>query len=74
MLVYLAVSQQLPHNPCIRGMLAGRFEDDITAAKAYDKAAVYLYGVNAITNFGLEACQADTTEVNLLLVCIGLLL
>jgi hypothetical protein len=43
--------------------LTGRFEDDITAAKAYDKAAVYLYGSNAITNFGLEACQVDPTEV-----------
>lgn len=42
---------------------AGRFEDDVAAAKAYDKAAVYLYGSNAITNFGLEACQVDPTEV-----------
>ncbi|WIA42176.1 hypothetical protein OEZ86_009440 [Tetradesmus obliquus] len=41
----------------------GRFEDAITAARAYDKAAVYLYGASAITNFGLEACLADPTEV-----------
>jgi hypothetical protein len=33
-----------------------RFEEAIAAAKAYDKAAVYLYGASAITNFGLEAC------------------
>lgn len=33
------------------------------AAKAYDKAALYLYGDKAITNFGLQACQQDTTEV-----------
>lgn len=44
--------------------LLGRFEDDISAAKAYDKAAVYLYGANAITNFGLEAVQADPAEVS----------
>jgi hypothetical protein len=35
-----------------------RFEEAIAAAKAYDKAAVYLYGASAITNFGLEACLA----------------
>lgn len=40
-----------------------RFQDAVAAAKAYDKAAVYLYGANAITNFGLEACLADPTEV-----------
>eukprot|EP00775_Hariotina_reticulata_P002096 gene2096-2414_t len=42
----------------------GRFEDDVAAAKAYDKAAVYLYGANAITNFGIQACQEDPTEVS----------
>eukprot|EP00878_Enallax_costatus_P000920 GHUV01001050.1.p1 GENE.GHUV01001050.1~~GHUV01001050.1.p1 ORF type:complete len:558 (+),score=158.89 GHUV01001050.1:159-1676(+) len=42
----------------------GRFDDDITAARAYDKAAVYLYGTNAITNFPLEVCLADHTEVS----------
>jgi hypothetical protein len=26
----------------------GRFDNDVTAAKAYDKAAVYLYGSNAM--------------------------
>lgn len=50
--------------PCVPPVWpAGRFEDDVAAAKAYDKAAVYLYGSNAITNFGLEACQVDPTEV-----------
>lgn len=53
---------QLPTQ--ITSMLgAGRFDEDVAAAKAYDKAAVFLYGSNAITNFGLEACQVDPTEV-----------
>jgi hypothetical protein len=43
----------------------GRYEDDITAAKAYDKAAVYLYGANAITNFGLSQVAEDPTEVSI---------
>lgn len=43
-------------------LLPCRFEDAITAAKAYDKAAVYLYGASAITNFGLEACLAGGSE------------
>lgn len=34
---------------------AGRYPDDVTAAKAYDKAAVYLYGSAAVTNFGEAA-------------------
>lgn len=42
---------------------ACRFQDAITAAKAYDKAAVYLYGVSAITNFGIDACLSDPTGV-----------
>jgi hypothetical protein len=45
--------------------VTGRYEDDITAAKAYDKAAVYLYGANAITNFGLSQVADDQTEVRL---------
>lgn len=45
-------------------LCAGRYTDEFSAVKAYDKAAVYLYGRSAITNFGLEACKADcTTEV-----------
>jgi hypothetical protein len=45
-------------------LCAGRYADEFSAAKAYDKAAVYLYSRSAITNFGLEACKADcTTEV-----------
>lgn len=57
---------RLPHNtnttPC--ALLAGRFPDETEAARAYDKAAVHLYGRNAITNFGLEDCMQDPTEVS----------
>jgi hypothetical protein len=51
--------------PALLLLLTGRYEDDITAAKAYDKAAVYLYGANAITNFGLSQVVDDPTEVRL---------
>jgi hypothetical protein len=47
---------------------AGRYEDELTAAKAYDKAAVYLYGSSANTNFELLECLQDTTEVSALLL------
>jgi hypothetical protein len=47
----------------LRLPVSGRYEDDVTAAKAYDKAAVYLYGANAITNFGLAQVAEDPTEV-----------
>uniref|UniRef100_A0A383WET2 AP2/ERF domain-containing protein n=1 Tax=Tetradesmus obliquus TaxID=3088 RepID=A0A383WET2_TETOB len=42
----------------------GRYEDEGEAAKAYDKAAVFLYGAGAVTNFGLVACLEDPTEVS----------
>lgn len=51
------------YSPVLAHVAPGRYEDDLTAAKAYDKSAYYLYGANAITNFGLEACLADITEV-----------
>jgi hypothetical protein len=56
-------TQNLPHqtpNALLGAVSAvnNRFEEAIAAAKAYDKAAVYLYGASAITNFGLEACLA----------------
>lgn len=44
-------------------LISGRYTDEVEAAKAYDKAAYYLYGDAAITNFGLEAVRKDTTEV-----------
>jgi hypothetical protein len=52
---------------------AGRYEDELTAAKAYDKAAVYLYVSSANTNFGLLECLQDTTEVSALLLLLLLL-
>jgi hypothetical protein len=53
-----------PLKNCL-AVFAGRYSDDIAAATAYDKAAMYLYGRNAITNFGLDACQKDQTEVSI---------
>ncbi|KAF6260191.1 hypothetical protein COO60DRAFT_914794 [Scenedesmus sp. NREL 46B-D3] len=43
----------------------GRYEDEASAAGAYDKAAVFLYGTSAITNFGLDSCLKDPTEAAL---------
>ncbi|KAF8057657.1 CRL5 [Scenedesmus sp. PABB004] len=42
----------------------GRFKSDTAAARAYDKAAVYLYGAKAILNFSLEETLADPLEVS----------
>ncbi|WIA23301.1 hypothetical protein OEZ85_000068 [Tetradesmus obliquus] len=46
----------------------GWYYDKWAAAKAYDKAAVYLYGDSAITNFGIAACQDDPTQVSNLII------
>ncbi|WIA43767.1 hypothetical protein OEZ86_010190 [Tetradesmus obliquus] len=46
----------------------GWYYDRMAAAKAYDKAAVFLYGASAITNFGIAACQEDPTQVSSLIV------
>jgi hypothetical protein len=51
-------AQHPPHQAPTALSAVTRFEEAIAAAKAYDKAAVYLYGASAITNFGLEACLA----------------
>jgi hypothetical protein len=47
-------------------LFAGHYqiEEELLAARAYDKASMWLYGARAITNFGLEACQLDPTEVS----------
>lgn len=42
----------------------GRFKDDVAAARAYDKAAVYLYGSKAVLNFTMAECLADPSEVS----------
>lgn len=49
-------------------LAAGRYDNEITAAKAYDKAAVYLYGANAITNTGLSQVAEDPSEVRRLCI------
>ncbi|WIA23314.1 hypothetical protein OEZ85_000081 [Tetradesmus obliquus] len=38
------------------------------AAMAHDKAAVFLHGSKAVTNFGLAACLEDPTEVSSFIV------
>jgi hypothetical protein len=35
----------------------------VAAARAYDKAAYYLYGHKAILNFGFEDVESDPTPV-----------
>jgi hypothetical protein len=41
----------------------GRYKDETAAARAYDNAALFLYGGKAILNFTMEDCLADTSEV-----------
>lgn len=53
----------LPFSCRICNYATGRYTDAVSAARAYDKAAVYLYGDNAITNFGLQSVQADPSQV-----------
>jgi hypothetical protein len=43
---------------------AGFYHNQEAGAMAYDKAALYLYGGRAITNFGVAACLEDPTEVS----------
>lgn len=43
----------------------GRFKDARVAARAYDRAAYFLYGEKAILNFSMEAAAADQGEVPL---------
>jgi hypothetical protein len=43
----------------------GRFRDALDAAKAYDRAAYYLYGEKAILNFSMEEAAADQGSVPL---------
>jgi hypothetical protein len=37
----------------------GRFKTAELAARAYDRAAVFVYGGHAVTNFGINAAQID---------------
>jgi hypothetical protein len=62
--VWVNYCQRHLSRPPVLWLGAGRYEDDITAGKAYDKAAVYLYGANAITNFGHSLVAEDPTEVS----------
>lgn len=50
----------LPHSLCTQHSQLTLAPDMVPAFLPL-QAAVYLYGANAITNFGLEACLADTT-------------
>jgi hypothetical protein len=52
----------------------GRYRDDVTAARAYDKAAVYLYGSKAILNFSMEVSLPATVASHAcsLLLCTAL--
>jgi hypothetical protein len=54
---------------CGKQRHVGRYRDDVTAARAYDKAAAYLYGSKAILNFSMEVRpqQAETCNVALLI-------
>ncbi|WIA42800.1 hypothetical protein OEZ86_008737 [Tetradesmus obliquus] len=49
---------------CGKQRHVGRYRDDVTAARAYDKAAVYLYGSKAILNFSMAECLADPSEIS----------
>jgi hypothetical protein len=43
----------------------GRFKDALVAARAYDRAAYFLYGEKAILNFSMEEAAADQGDVPL---------
>lgn len=61
------------YTACFHLHIAGRYADDVAAAKAYDKAAVYLYGSQAITNFGLQACLEDPTPVMMAIAALSIM-
>ena len=43
----------------------GRFKDALVAARAYDRAAYFLYGEKAVLNFNMEEAAADQGDVPL---------
>jgi hypothetical protein len=42
----------------------GRYYNEVEAARAFDRAALCIYGEMAITNFGLDAARADPAPVS----------
>jgi hypothetical protein len=42
----------------------GRYYSEVEAARAFDRAALCIYGEMAITNFGLDAARADPSPVS----------
>jgi hypothetical protein len=62
--VHRAFHHALPHctTPHAQRHI-GRFKDEVDAARAYDKAAHFLYGPRAVLNFSLKEAAEDTSKV-----------
>jgi hypothetical protein len=59
----LSATCLLPFTPQQRHI--GRFKDALVAARAYDRAAYFLYGKKAVLNFSMEEAAADQGDVPL---------